>query len=171
VAYSGSNTRFYKQDSGDALYRRSLYTFIKRTAPAPGMTTFDAPSREAFCVRRERSNTPLQALLLMNDVQYFEAARALAQRMLTEAGTKPEERLRFAFRLATAREPSKKELAVLNETLKRQQARFAKDEDAAKKAISFGESKPKPELNPVELAAYTMVANVILNLDETVMKN
>jgi hypothetical protein len=171
VAYSGSNTRFYKQDSGEALYRRSLYTFIKRTAPAPGMTTFDAPSREAFCVRRERSNTPLQALLLMNDVQYFEAARALAQRMMTEAGAQPEERLRFAFRLATAREPGKKELAVLHDTLKRQQARFAKDEQAAKKVISFGESKPKPELNPTELAAYTMVANVILNLDETVTKN
>ncbi len=171
VAYSGSNTRFYKQDSGDALYRRSLYTFIKRTAPAPGMTTFDAPSREAFCVRRERSNTPLQALLLMNDVQYFEAARNLAQRMLTEGGGNADDRIRFAFRLATARLPEKTELSVLKNTLKLQLTRFEKDAEAAKKAISFGESKPKAELKPVELAAYTMVANVILNLDETVTKN
>jgi hypothetical protein len=171
VAYSGSNTRFYKQDSGDALYRRSLYTFIKRTAPAPGMTTFDAPSREAFCVRRERSNTPLQALLLMNDVQYFEASRALGQRMLTEGGVDADARIRFAFRLATSRLPSKTELSVLNDTFKRQLRRFEKDPEDAKKAISFGDSKPKAEMRPSELAAYTMVANVILNLDETVTKN
>ncbi|HEY6168414.1 MAG TPA: DUF1549 and DUF1553 domain-containing protein, partial [Verrucomicrobiae bacterium] len=171
VAYSGSNTRFYKQDSGDALYRRSLYTFIKRTAPAPGMTTFDAPSREQFCVRRERSNTPLQALLLMNDVQYFEAARALAQRMLTESNARSEDRIRFAFRVVVGRAPTKSELAVLGDTLKHQLARFEKESEAAMKAISFGESKPKPELKPAELAAYTMVANVILNLDEAVTKN
>ncbi|MBI5772483.1 MAG: PSD1 domain-containing protein [Verrucomicrobia bacterium] len=171
VAYSGSNTRFYKQDSGDALYRRSLYTFIKRTAPAPGMTTFDAPSREAFCVRRERSNTPLQALLLMNDVQYFEAARALAQRMMTEGGANPEQRVIFAFRLATGRLPTKNELAVLRDALASQLARYIANVEAAKQAITFGESKPKAELKPTELAAYTMVANLILNLDEALTKN
>ncbi|MGH9576533.1 MAG: DUF1553 domain-containing protein, partial [Terriglobales bacterium] len=133
--------------------------------------TFDAPSREQFCVRRERSNTPLQALLLMNDVQYFEAARALAQRMMTESTARSGDRIGFGFRVAVGRSPTKTELAVLGDTLKRQLARFEKDADAAKKAISFGESKPKAELKPTELAAYTMVANVILNLDETVTKN
>jgi mono/diheme cytochrome c family protein len=171
VAYSGSNTRFYKQDSGDALYRRSLYTFIKRTAPAPGMTTFDAPSRESSCVRRERSNTPLQALLLMNDIQYFEAARAFAQRLMTDGGKTPEERIQFGFRLATSRQPTKTEQAVLRETFDRQLARFTANAESAKQAISYGESKPRADLNPSELAAYTMVANLLLNLDEALTKN
>lgn len=171
VAYTGSNTRFYKQDTGDALYRRSLYTFIKRTAPAPAMTTFDAPSREAFCVRRERSNTPLQALQLMNDVQHFEAARAFAQRMMKEGGTSIEARLAFAFRSATGREPEKKEMKVLEESYFKQLVRYEKDVEAAKQAISYGESKPDATLNVSELAAYTMVANMVLNLDEVLTKN
>jgi hypothetical protein len=171
VAYSGSNTRFYKQDAGDALYRRSLYTFIKRTAPAPAMTTLDAPARESFCVRRERSNTPLQALLLMNDVQYFEAARALAQRMLSEGGAQPEQRLQHGFRLATGRAPTKPELAVLAQNLTAQQHRYSEQPEAAHRVVTFGESAPKPGHDPAELAAYTMVANLLLNLDETVTKN
>jgi len=171
VAYSGSNTKTYKRDDGDALWRRSLYTFIKRTAPAPSMTTFDAPSREQTCARRERSNTPLQALLLMNDVQHFEAARAFAQRMLKEGGRHAEERLAYGFRLATARPPTKAELAVLNDTLFTQWAKYQGRTDAAKKAITFGESKPDASLDAGELAAYAMVANLILNLDEVVTKN
>jgi Protein of unknown function (DUF1553)/Protein of unknown function (DUF1549)/Planctomycete cytochrome C len=171
VAYSGSNTKTYKRDDGDALWRRSLYTFIKRTAPAPSMTTFDAPSREQSCARRERSNTPLQALLLMNDVQHFEAARAFAQRMLKEGGNHAEERLAWGFRLATARPPTKSELAVLNDTLFTQWAKYQGRADAAKKAITFGESKPDASLDAGELAAYAMVANLILNLDEVVTKN
>ncbi|PAW83875.1 MAG: hypothetical protein B9S33_12870 [Pedosphaera sp. Tous-C6FEB] len=171
VAYSGSNTKTYKRDGGDALWRRSLYTFIKRTAPAPSMTTFDAPSREQSCARRERSNTPLQALLLMNDVQHFEAARAFAQRIMKEGGSHAEERLAYGFRLATARPPTKAELAVLSETLFTQWAKYQGRTDAAKKAITFGESKPDASLDPSELAAYAMLANLILNLDEVVTKN
>ncbi|MBI5799458.1 MAG: DUF1553 domain-containing protein, partial [Verrucomicrobia bacterium] len=171
VAYSGSNTKTYKRDDGDALWRRSLYTFIKRTAPAPSMTTFDAPSREQSCARRERSNTPLQALVLMNDVQHFEAARAFAQRMLKEGGSHVEARLAYGFRLATARPPTKAETAVLSDTLFTQWAKYQGRTDAAKKAITFGESKPDASLDPSELAAYTMVANLILNLDEVVTKN
>ncbi len=171
VAYSGSNTKTYKRDEGDALWRRSLYTFIKRTAPAPSMTTFDAPSREQSCARRERSNTPLQALVLMNDIQHFEAARAFAQRILKEGGSHVEARLAYGFRLATARPPTKAETAVLSDTLFTQWAKYQGRTDAAKKAITFGESKPDASLDPSELAAYTMVANLILNLDEVVTKN
>ncbi|HEY1171779.1 MAG TPA: PSD1 and planctomycete cytochrome C domain-containing protein [Verrucomicrobiae bacterium] len=171
VAYSGSNTRYYKQDAGDALYRRSLYTFIKRTAPAPAMTTFDAPSREAFCVKRERSNTPLQALQLMNDVQHFEAARAFAQRMMKEGGTTVSDRLAFGFQTATGREPSKQETEVLKDSYFKQLVRYEKDTEAAKKAISYGDSKADTTLNVSELAAYTIVANMVLNMDEVVTKN
>jgi mono/diheme cytochrome c family protein len=171
VGFESSNTRNYKQDTGPALYRRSLYTFIKRTAPSPSMSTFDAPSRESFCVRRERSNTPLQALLLMNDVQHFEAARAFAQRMMIEGGARPEDRLFWGFRTATSRAPTAKETKVLLEAFFRQQARYNADADAAKRAVTYGESKPDPKLTPSELAAYSLVANLILNLDEVVTKN
>jgi hypothetical protein len=171
VGFVGSNTREYRQDTGSALYRRSLYTFIKRTAPAPAMVTFDAPSRESFCVRRERSNTPLQALALMNDVQQFEAARALAQRMMTEGGVTPEERVAWGFRAVTARRPLENERGILKEAYEKQLARFAANPEAAKQAVTFGESKPKAELSVPELAAYTLVANVLLNMDETLNKN
>jgi hypothetical protein len=171
VAYSGSNTRVYKQDGGEALYRRSLYTFYKRTAPPPSMTTLDAPSRESFCVRRERSDTPLQALLLMNDVQHFEAARAFAQRIISDGGSTAEQRLAYGFRLATARQPAKQEQAILKATLDRQLASYLANPEAAKKAVTVGESKPREGIDPVELAAYTLVANMLLNLDETLNKN
>ncbi len=171
VAYSGSNTKVYAPDKGQALYRRSLYTFWKRTAPPPAMTTFDAPSRESFCVRRERSNTPLQALLLMNDTQQFEAARHLAQRMMTEGGATPEDRLTFGFRLVTARKPASSEQDILRQTLDHQLAKYTASADAAKKVVSIGESKPPAGLNESELAAYTLVANLLLNLDETLTRN
>jgi mono/diheme cytochrome c family protein len=171
VGFAGSNTRNYKQDRGSALYRRSLYTFFKRTAPAPFLSNFDAPNREQICVMRERSNTPLQALQLMNDVQHIEAARAFAQRMLTEGGTTPTERIQFAFATVLSRKPDGDEIDILNQQLQTALNRYSKDADAAKKLIANGESKPKPELNPAELAAYTMVANTILNLDETLNRN
>ena len=171
VGYGGSNTRFYKADTGPGLYRRSLYTFYKRTAPAPFLTTFDAPNREQFCARRERSNTPLQALQLLNDVQHFEAARGLATRMLTEGGRTAEERIRFAYHAVLARTPAGEELSVVRSALDRFLARYQDDPESASKAVAFGESKAPAGLKSTELAAYALVANLILNLDETVTRN
>ena len=171
VGFAGSNTRFYKQDSGSALYRRSIYTFLKRTAPAPFMSNFDAPNREQICSGRERSNTPLQALQLMNDVQHVEAARALAERMLTEGGKTAPERIAFAFRVVLARAPEPMETEVLERQLAAHSLKYNQAPELAKKLIANGESKPKAALPPPELAAYTMVANALLNLDETVSRN
>jgi hypothetical protein len=171
VGYTTSNTAKYSQDHGEALYRRSLYTFWKRTAPPPEMTTFDCPSREKCWARRERTDTPLQALVMMNDPQYFEAARQLGYRMLHEGGAKDADRLRFGFRLATDHQPDEKQTAILEQSLTRQRARYETDADAAKKVISVGESPVPCDVPAPELAAYTMVANLLLNLDEVVTKN
>lgn len=171
VAYVGSNTRDYKADTGSGLYRRSLYCFFKRTAPPPFMSSFDAPNREQFCSRRDRSNTPLQALQLQNDVQHFEAARGLAQRMMLEGGSTPRDRIRFGYRVVLARKPSREELSVVEEAFQTHRARYRADVKAAEAAIQFGESKAKAGLDPSELAAYTLTANLLLNLDETVTQN
>jgi hypothetical protein len=171
VAFTGSNTQFYRRDAGSALYRRSLYTFFKRTAPPPFLSNFDAPNREQPCGRRDRSNTPLQALQLMNDVQHVEAARALAERVLAEGGKAPADRIAFAFKVVLARAPSAEELDVLEGELKVHLARYAKAPDGAKKLIAVGESKPRDGLKPEELAAYTLVASTLLNLDETLTRN
>jgi hypothetical protein len=166
VGYTTSNTEKYTQDHGDALYRRSLYIFWKRTAPPPTMTTFDAPSREACRARRERTNTPLQALITLNDPQYFEAARHLGYRMMPEGGAvmqiAPVERSRF---------PCQSECNLLEESLAAQKAHYGADPEAAKKTISAGESPVPGDAGPTELAAYTMVANLILNLDEVLTRN
>ena len=171
VGFVGSNTRFYSQDHGSALYRRSIYTFFKRTAPPPFMVNFDVPNREQSCTRRERSNTPLQALQLLNDVQHVEAARALAQRMLTTGGADGSERIRFLFRTVLAREPQPVELEILSRQLNEQLARYRASEDDARKLVMQGESKPDEKLPAAELAAYTLLASTVLNLDETVMRN
>ncbi|MEX0819185.1 MAG: PSD1 and planctomycete cytochrome C domain-containing protein [Pirellulaceae bacterium] len=169
VGYSGSNTVRFTQDHGEALYRRSMYTFWKRTAPPPTMQIFDAPSREYCVVRRERTNTPKAALALMNDVQFVEAARHLAQRMM-KAGESDQARLEFGFRVATARQPDAADMEVLlgvyNSVLTTYQADIA----AATSLVSIGESKRDESLDVAELAAWTIVANSILNLDETVTK-
>ncbi|MBE0540782.1 MAG: PSD1 domain-containing protein [Verrucomicrobia bacterium] len=170
VGYTTSNTAKFEQDHGEALYRRSLYVFWKRTAPPPYLTTFDAPSREKFCVRRERANTPLQALVTMNDPAYVEAARHLSARMLRYNRT-PDERLDYGFRLVTARRPSAGEKAVLKSALKNFLTKYEQDQEAAKKLISVGDSPVNEQLPPSELAAYTMVASLLLNLDETLNKN
>jgi hypothetical protein len=170
VGYTTSNTAKFTQDKGEALYRRSLYTFWKRTAPPPYLTTFDAPSREKYCVRRERTDTPLQALVVMNDPCYVEAARHFGARMLEEKSN-PDDRLDFAFQLVTARHPSVDEKTVLRDTLRKYQSKYQADKDAAKKLISVGESPVNEKLESSELAAYTMVASLLLNLDETLNKN
>ena len=171
VGFASSNTRNYKQGTGDDLYRRSMYTFLKRTAPPPFMSSFDGPNREQSCAARGRSNTPMQALQLMNDVQHVEAARNLAQRILTEGGGDDAARVGWAWRVVTARQPEAGEVKIITDVLAGHRARFAKDADAAKKLIAFGESKADPKLAPVELAAWTLVANLLLNLDEVVNKN
>jgi hypothetical protein len=171
VGFGGSNTRNYIQDHGSALWRRSLYIFYKRTAPPPIMTNFDAPNREQFCTRRERSNTPLQALDLMNDVQYFEAARNFAQRILHEGGATPRERILWSYRAVLSRKPTDGELAVVQQAFEKHLAKYQANPEAAKQAISYGESKVDETLNPAELAAWTMIGNLLLNLDEAVTKN
>jgi hypothetical protein len=171
VGFGGSNTRFYKRDTGAALYRRSLYTFLKRTAPPPFMANFDAPSREQTCTIRERSNTPLQALQLMNDEQHIEAARAFAEQIVAKGGTTPEERIAFAYRSVISRKPSQEEIAVVRQALDQHLLAFRQVPENAAKFIRQGESKPKGGVPEPELAAWTLIANLVLNLDETVTRN
>ncbi|HKD06705.1 MAG TPA: DUF1553 domain-containing protein [Bryobacteraceae bacterium] len=166
----GFTSQTYTQGHGDDLYRRSMYTFWKRTAPPPEMITFDAPDREKCAARRTITNTPLQALALLNDVTYVEAARFLAQRMLNEGGKTAEKRLDYGFRLATGREPATREVAVLRDTLNTELTDYKRHEDRAAELVANGESPADPKLNKSELAAWTTVASMILNLDETITK-
>ena len=160
----------YVQDHGSNLYRRSLYTFWKRTVPPPAMVAFDAPGRETCIVRESRTNTPLQALDVLNDVTYVEAARAFAERMMKDFGATPEARLAAAFQAATARRPRPEEAAILLDGFHDQLARFRRDPAAANALVNAGESTRDPRLDPCELAAYTTMAQLILNLDETITK-
>jgi hypothetical protein len=170
VAFVGSTTNTFQRDAGEALYRRSLYTFWKRTSPPPALTTFDAPSRENCVARRPRTNTPLQALLLMNDEQYVEASRHFGQRMMREGGSSPEERLAYGFRLATARMPQPEELSVLTRVFGQHLEHYRGNVEAATRLLSIGESPRDQTLDPAEHAAYAMLGSLILNLDETITK-
>jgi mono/diheme cytochrome c family protein len=163
------SAQFFVQSHGKDLYRRSMYTFWKRTSPPPQMIALDAPDRETCTVRRSRTNTPLQALILMNDPTYVEASRKFAERMMTEAKSN-EERIVLGFRLATARKPNEREIAVLKKVFEKQLAHYRQDSKAAMRLLAIGESRRNEALQPAELAAWTIVANVILNLDETVTK-
>jgi hypothetical protein len=162
--------RNYQADTGEGLYRRTLYTIWKRTAAPPSMLLFDSPTREICTVKRSRTNTPLQALALLNEVTYVEAARVLAQRMLAEGGATAEERIAWAFRRATGRAPRPEELQVLAGGLTKRLARYQQSPDEAQKLLAFGSARPDPKFAAAELAAYTTTANVLLNLDEVVTR-
>ena len=165
VAMLGSDTRFYQRDTGENLYRRSLYTFLKRSAPPPNMEAFNAPTRETCTVRRERTNTPLQALVTMNDVQFVEAARVLAEKALGAADPLAEYASRVLQRPWTAAERP-----VLERAFRDFQAYYRENRAAARKLLETGDTPANPAFDAADLAAHTMLANQILNLDEVLSK-
>ena len=160
----------YDQDHGEKLYRRSLYTYWKRAAPPPNMLTFDAPSRHTCTVKTEVTSTPLQALVLLNDVQFVEAARVFAQHLLMENLTEAVT-LEKAFRLATSRKPTKAELATLQELWEESKVAFKKTPADAKKVINLGEYPVERGVKSTDLAAFTMVTSAILNMNEAITKS
>lgn len=166
----GGSTAKYVQDTGDKLYRKSLYTFWKRTVPPPGMTAFDAPSRDLCTVKRQETNTPLQALVLLNDPQAVEAARMMAHQAIDRAGEKVSERIAYLFRLATSRAPEQNELDILVQYFEEERLRFAERPERAELYLRVGEYTLQTKMEPAELAAYAVVANAILNLDEAVTR-
>ncbi len=167
--WDGTDAR-YEQDKGEKLYRRGMYVFWRRSAHYPSFATFDAPNREVCTFLRQRTQTPLQSLVLMNDPVYVEAARALAARAWREAPTDPERRLVRAFRHVLGRVPAPEELAVLRSTYATELARFEKDPAAAKALLGVGESALPKDIPAPGLAAMTAVANVLLNLNETITR-
>jgi hypothetical protein len=160
----------YERDRGEGLYRRSLYTYWKRTVAPPFMINFDSPNRETCTVRETRTNTPLQALNLMNDETFVETARKLAERMVIEGGNEPRERIRFAYELVLARPPKPVEMKIVIETLAGFEARYRTDSKSAKEFLNHGDSVSNAKLDARELAAYSSIASLILNLDETATK-
>jgi hypothetical protein len=170
IAMNVSNTRSYERDRGEGLYRRSLYTFWKRMAPPASLDTFNAPSREFCVVRRERTNTPLQALVTLNDEQFVEAARQLAQRALSVPGARSEDRLQYVAAHLLARSLNQEELAVASSSLSELQNYYGAHAEDAVQLLSFGESEPDPSLAKAELAAWTMLTNELMNLDEVLNK-
>ena len=170
IGIGGSDTLHYVQDHGDALYRRSMYSYWKRMAMLPDMDAFDAPMRDVVCTRRQRTDTPLQALVTMNDIPWVEAARALAQRVILEGGRKPDQRIDLMSEILLSHDPPPKMAAVLESSLDEMQKHYAADPKAAQQLIAVGEKKRDPSIPPPELAAWTMVASEMLNLDETITK-
>jgi hypothetical protein len=160
----------YVQDHGENLYRRSLYTYWRRTIPPPTMTAFNSAEREVCEVRKQQTNTPLQALTLMNNKTFVEAARFLAERMLREGGQTPREQLILGYRLATARRPTDRELGLLGEAHREMLSQYRKDSAAAKLLLATGEKPRDVSLDVSEHAAMTIMASLILNLDETITK-
>lgn len=170
VAMIGSNTRNYQRDSGEKLYRRSLYTFWKRSAPPASLEIFNAPNRETCVVRRERTNTPLQALVTLNDVQFVEAARVLAEKALAHGGATDDQRLDFITLRLLARTFHTQERAIALDSLNDLRQEYRAKPDDANKLVSFGESKPDASRDRSELAAWTMLVNELMNLDEFLCK-
>ncbi|MFM8273413.1 MAG: DUF1553 domain-containing protein, partial [Gemmata sp.] len=160
----------YDQGKGDDLYRRSLYTFWKRTVPPPGLATFDAADRSVCTVKRQSTHTPLQALVLLNETQFVEAARFVGERMLREGGATAEQRVAWAFRLIAGRAPSDKERAVLVRLFEEQKALFDKDPAAAKKLLRVGEKPADANVPVADLAAAAVLANALFSHDEAVMR-
>ncbi len=169
VAMPQSNTKNYKQDSGESLYRRSFYTLWKRTAAPPSMEILNAPNRESFCVRRDRTNTPLQALVLLNDPQYVEASRELAAHAM-KSGTDFESRLDFITRRLVSRDFSPEEKQIVRKSLDATLAGYRANKDEAVKLITTGAKPPPADADAPELAAWTLVASQVLNLDETLTR-
>jgi hypothetical protein len=167
VAMLQSNTRVFQRGNGNDLWRRSLYTYWKRACPPPNLMTFDAPTREFCTIRRSSTNTPLQALVLWNDEQFVEAARGFAERMLREPGDDAA-RLALMFRAATARSAGKPTLERLSAALRDFRARYAAEPGAAARLVEVGERPVPKEPAAPELAAWTMVASGLLNLDSTI---
>jgi len=160
----------YNQGKGEDLYRRSLYTYWKRTVPPPAMITFDAAERNVCVVRRQSTSTPLQALALLNDIQMVEAARWIGQRMLKEGGPSLTSKIGWTFRLLTGRKPTAKEASILKQLFTEQRELFVSDAEAAQKLLSVGEAKNEVSLNQSDLAAATILAKALLNHDECVMR-
>jgi hypothetical protein len=165
-----ANLGAYENDHGDKLYRRSLYTFWKRTLPPPAMMVFDSASRETCSVREVRTNTPIQALNLMNDVTYVEASRLLAERMISEGGMGRRQRLTYGFRLATSRWPDTRESEILLAALDRFRERYRSSPGDATELLRVGEHRSDRSIPVTELAAYTAVASMLLNLDEVITR-
>jgi hypothetical protein len=160
--------KHYTQDHGEGLYRRSLYTFWRRTAPPPSMLVFDAPSREVCTARRETTATPLQALVLLNDPQFVEASRALAERLVREADTNLTTRIERGFRLTTGRHPEPRESEILRQLYAEQLAMFEADPAATEKFLKTGEHPLDTSLPRPQVAATTVLASALINLDEFV---
>ncbi len=170
VGYPTSDTTKYKQDHGDALYRRSLYTYWKRMAMQPNMDAFDAPTRDTACTRRQRTDTPLQALVTMNDPQWVEASRALAERLIRQGGKQPEQRIQYLSELVLSHDPSPQMALVLQQSLNQMEKHYATDATAARDLVAVGEKPRDAAIPPPELAAWTMVVSEVLNLDEALNK-
>ena len=168
VSYNGELS--YEPDRGEGLWRRTLYSYWKRTAPPPGVQVLDGPTRETCVVRRPRTNTPLQALLLLNDETYVEAARSLAAQVLARSAVPADERVRDMFRRATSRPPTAHEAELLCGLYSRQRGRFAANPESARRLIAVGVSPHGRKLDPVELGTWTVVAQAILNLDEVITR-
>ncbi|HEX8911086.1 MAG TPA: DUF1553 domain-containing protein [Humisphaera sp.] len=160
----------YDQSKGEGLYRRSLYTYVKRTVAPPALLTFDAGDRSVCQVKRQSTSTPLQSLALLNDVQVAEAARKVAERAIREGGGGDAAKARYVFRLIATRSPTEAEVKVLTALLAEQREAFAADKDAAKKLLAVGESKPDPALDQAEVASFAVLAQALFNHDEALMR-
>jgi hypothetical protein len=168
--YSDKIGRGWDQSKGDNLFRRGIYTYWRRTTVYPTFQIFDAPSREFCTVDRPRTNTPLQALVLLNDPTFGEAARVFAQKVLSEGGDTLDARLTFAFRSAVSRPPTAEEIGVLAEILSEQREVYKQTPEEASKLVMAGESSKVEGLDPIDHAAWTALASIILNLDETITR-